>query len=408
VKVARDSPAAAHRLKIAYVYRHFNDNGSLPATFRRRAEQLSRHEDVTVFASAASRAETTAPLSFETVEPLTVGDGRFRYAVECASFAFRATRRLRALRAKFDVVHVDGYAAAEADLVTVHAVRPAEIDHYFETVEPSARLRRRLTPVLRPQSGVVIAVERRLYRPPYPLCLAVTRRIGDDLERHHSVPRDLIEVVPYGIELAHYRFDPESHARERASAGTPGDRVVLLFVGDDFERKGLDQAIGALAQAKADMELWVAGGGAQEPYRELARSLGVADRTRFLGRVGNDRLGGLYSGADVLVLPSRQDAWGQPVIEAMAARRPVIVSAFAGAEEAVEPGVTGYVLSSGGTSEEIAALLDGPLARRETRDELGARAAEAVGSFDRSVVDPQLRAAHHRALALRQARLRAI
>jgi glycosyltransferase involved in cell wall biosynthesis len=404
--VTRSGPAsrAERRLKVAYVYRHFNDSGSLPAIFRSRAERLSRDEDVTVFASAASRAETTAPLRFETVEPLVVGGGRFRYAAECASFAFRATRTLRALRPQFDVVHVDGYSATEADIVMVHAVRPAEIEHYFDSVEPSATFRRRLTPLLRPQSGVVISVERRLYRPPYPLCLVVTRRVGDDLERHYGVPGDLIEVMPYSIDLAAFRSDPGVRAVERSKLSIPEERVVLLFVGDDFERKGLDRAIAALARVTQEAELWVAGGGAQERYRALAGSLGVADRTRFLGRVPNERLAGLYSAVDVLVLPSRQDAWGHTVIEAMAAGRVVLVSEFTGSKEAIQPGLTGYLLQGGGSHEEIATLVDGPLSTRESRAAIGARAAAAVDLYDGEAVAPRFRAAHHRAVELRRAR----
>jgi glycosyltransferase involved in cell wall biosynthesis len=399
-----ESATPTDRLKIAYVYRHFNDSGSIPAIYKSRAELLAEHEDVTAFTSAASRSTTTAKVHFETVEPIVVGDGRVAYAAECASFALRATRKLKRLRSRFDVIHVEGFAAFGADMVMVHAVRPAEIEHYFENVE-AAKIRRRLTAVLRPQNGFVIAAERRLFRPPYPLCLALTSRIGDDLQRHYGVPADLIEVMPVGIDLDRFDFDLDARARERSRFGTPNGRVVLLFVGDDFERKGLDQAICTLERTSRDVELWVAGGGDQEHYRSLAGSLGVSDRTRFLGRVPTDQLARLYSASDVLVLPSRQDAWGHPVIEAMAARRPVIVSPFAGSEEAVDSGVTGYVLGSGEGCDQIAALLDGPLGQPEAREAMGVRASASVKSFDRSVIFPRFRAAHHRAAALRRARL---
>jgi glycosyltransferase involved in cell wall biosynthesis len=389
---------------VAYVYRHFNDSGSLPGLFLANAERIAQDEDVTVFASAASRAETSAPLAFETVEPLVVGRGRLVYAVECATFGFRATRRLRRLRTRFDVVHVDGFAATEADLATVHAVRSAEIDQYFDAVEPTAKVRRRLTPWLRPQTGVVLAVERRLYRPPYPVCLAPTRGIADDLERHYGVPSDLIEVMPYGIDVEHFSFDSRSRVDERSIAGIGEERLVLMFVGDDFGRKGLDRAIASLAGA-SNVDLWVAGGGPEAPFRALARTLGVEDRLRFLGRVKPDGLARLYSAADVLLLPSRQDAWGQPVIEAMAAGRVVLVSELTGAHEAVQHGATGYVLDGVGSAEQIASLVSGPLADQDLRAAIGRRAAETVGPFDRTALYPRFRAAHHRAARLRQARL---
>src|SRR5262249_7125827 len=155
------------------------------------------------------------------------------------------------------------------------------------------------------------------------------------------------EVIPYGLDLTAFRFDPDAREEHRARMGTPADRLVVLFVGDDFERKGLDQAICALGRTSQDSELWIAGRGAQDRYRELAGSLGLTERTHFLGRVPNDQLAKVYSAADVFVLPSRQDAWGHTVIEAMAANRPVIVSPFAGSEEVVESGVSGFVLEPG-------------------------------------------------------------
>jgi glycosyltransferase involved in cell wall biosynthesis len=397
--------SSIRRLRVAYVYRHFNDDSSLPSIFRERAQRLAADADVTVFASADTRAATSAPLRFESVEPMVVGGGRITYAVECASFAVRATRRLRQLRDRFDVIHVDGFAAATADLVMVHAVRPAEVEHYFESVEPAAGMRRRLTPVLRPQTGVVMAIERRLFRPPFPMCLVLSRQIGDDLKHHYGVPEELIQVQPYGIDRNLFSFNGEARARERAAHGASDDRLVLLFVGDDFERKGLERAIGSLA-ASPSAELWVVGGGPAGPYRSLAGSLGVSERVRFLGRMERDRVAALLSAADVLVLPSHQDAWGHPVIEAMAAGRPAIVSEFAGSHEAVDNGVNGYVIEGSGATEQIAALLAGPLASPEFRADMGARAADAARAFDADAVHERFVAAHHRAAALRGERLR--
>ena len=407
VTTTHESPSTQQRLRIAYVYRHFNRTGSLPTVFLTRAEALSREEDVTAVVSAASRVPTDAPLRFETVEPIVVGNDRFRYAAECASFAIRATHRLKRLRSQFDLIHVDGFSAAMADMVTVHAVRRAELDHYFEHVEPSATVRRRLTPLLRPQTGTVIGIENRLYREPFPLCLPMSRRIAEDLKRYYGVPDDLIEVIPYGLDLHAFRFEPEARLRHREDIGTPPERVVVLFVGDDFERKGLDQAIGAVARTTQDVELWVAGGGDQSRYRALAGALGVGERTHFFGRVPNDRLAKIFSAADVFVLPSRQDAWGHTVIEAMASGRPVIVSPFAGSEEVVDTGINGFVLEPGDAGPQIAALFDGPLCQREAREAIGVRAAESIQHFDRRVIFPRFRAAHHRAAELRRARLTA-
>jgi UDP-glucose:(heptosyl)LPS alpha-1,3-glucosyltransferase len=395
-----------HRLRIAYVYRDFNREGSIPSFFVERAERLAQVEEVTAVCSAVTRQPTTAPITFATVEPLVRGRARFSYATECGSFALRATRFLRANRSRFDVVHVDGFAAVDADLVTVHAVRPAEIEEYFTYVEPKAAIRRRLTPLLRPQSGVVMAIERRLFRPPCPICLPISRAIGTDLQRFYGVPAELIQVQPYGLDLTTFRFDADARSRLRAALAVPTGRLVLLFVGDDFVRKGLRTAIEAVARAECDTELWVAGGGERDQYEAVAGSLGVADRMRFLGRLTRSQMVETYSSADALVLPSRQDVWGNPVLETMGTGRVPIVSERTGASELIVPGENGFVLSGNGSAAEIAAVIDGVLSSLDARERLGRRATETAAEYDAEALWQRFHDAHRRAHKRRQARLR--
>jgi UDP-glucose:(heptosyl)LPS alpha-1,3-glucosyltransferase len=404
-QTARTGQTAARRLRVAYVYRNFNRNGSIESVFVRQAERLARDEDVTVFCSAANRVATAAPLRFADVEPISRGKGRFRYAAECASFAHRSTRLLTDRRDEFDVVHVEGTAALAADLVTVHAVRPAEMEHYFANVQPRPRVRRLVnTYVLRPQSGVVVGIERRLFSG-FPLCLTPTQQIKDDLDRVYGVPGELVEVVPYPVAVERTADEPLVRARLRAEQGTPEDRLVVLFVGEDFARKGLGTAIESIARSTSSAELWVVGGGQAETFRDLARRLGVLERVRFLGRRPPHELCTWYAAGDVLVLPSRQDAWGLPVVEAMAASRVAVASEYAGAHEAIEDGVTGFVVAKEGGAGEIAALLDGPLSDPELRAKVGERAARAADRFTFDSIYPRAHEAYHRAHELRRSRM---
>jgi UDP-glucose:(heptosyl)LPS alpha-1,3-glucosyltransferase len=397
VREERDPAGDGPRLRIGYVYRDFNRDGSISRVFLDCAERLAEDEDVVAVCSSATRVPTDAPLRFETVEPLVRGRGRFSYAAECASFGFRAARLLRRLRDQLDVVHVVGFAAPEADLVTVHAVRPAEVAHYFERLEPHARLRRRLTPWLRPQTGVVEAIERRLFRPPFPFCLAETKTVVKDLMEYYGVPLDAIEVLSPAIDLEVFRDGAKARVKARAEHDVPADRLVVLFVGDEFERKGLARAIEAIAQVRVDVELWVAGRGERGAYLELASSLGCRPPIRFLGRVPHEELPALYAGSDVLLLPSRQDTWGQPVLEALACGRPALASEYTGAHELLENGVNGFVLDGAGSPEQIAALLEGPLAAPEVRARMAEPALETAVGYDRDRHYERLRRAHHTA-----------
>ena len=390
-------------LRVAYVYRDFYRRGSIPAHYVSLAERLALDEDmdVTAVCSARTREPTTAPLAFETVEPIVSGRGRFSYAAECRSFAARSTQVLARQRDRFDVVHVEGFAAYAADLVTVHAVRRAELDHHFGRIEPKARVRRRLNPVLRPQGHVVKSIEQRLFAAPPPLCVCVSRQIKDDLQRLHGVPAALIEVIPVAVDAERFRRRPDERARLRAELAVSGDQLAALFVGDDFKRKGLHTAIEGLARSRSDAELWVVGGDRDDVYRALAASLGVGERVRFLGSRPNEELPSWYSAADVLILPSQQDGWGIPVVEAMAAGCAVMTSEYTGAHEIIEHGVNGYVLEAAGRPDEIAALLAGPVRDYEQRRTVADRGVSTAARFDREALHPRWRAAEHRALELR-------
>jgi glycosyltransferase involved in cell wall biosynthesis len=396
-----------HGLRIAYVYRDFNRSGSIPSIFRDRAERLARDEELVALCSSASREPTDAPIRFETVEPVVRSRARLGYAVECGSFALRAARTLRRLRAQLDVIHVVGFDAPVADLVTVNAVRRAELDHYFDQNEPDARVRRKLAPLLRPQTFVVLEMERRLFRDPYPYCIAETDAVGRDLTRHYGVPEDAIETIPAGIDAGRLQFDAQARASIRLKLGVPEMRFVTLFVGDDFGRKGLERAIRAIALVEGAHELWVAGRGDPQRFEALAHSLGISERVRFLGRVHPDLLPEIYSGCDALVLPSRQDAWGNPVVEAMAAGRVALASEFTGSHTVIRDGVSGYVLDRDGPPAQIAAVLGSTAADPDLARSIGRNAVHAAAEHDRDSLYPRLREAHHKAFERRLARSKA-
>jgi len=213
-------------------------------------------------------------------------------------------------------------------------------------------------------------------------------------------------VLPAGIDVDRLRFDSQARMAVRSRLNVPLDRLVVLFVGDEFGRKGLGRAVHAIARMSSDVELWVAGRTDPQPFAALAASLEVQDRIRFLGRVEPDRMPEIYSGCDVLVLPSQQDAWGHPVLEAMAAKRVVLASQFAGAHVVIRDGENRFVLEGEGSPEQIAAILEGPAASSEIRSSIGDSATRKAAEFDRGVIYQRLRDAHHEALRRRLNRKR--
>jgi glycosyltransferase involved in cell wall biosynthesis len=392
-------------MRIAYVYRSFSRAGSIASLYMRSAERLSLTEEVTAVCSRGGRVQTEAPVRFADVDPAVTGRDRFRYAIECHSFARRATRAVLQAADRYDVVHAEGFASRWADVVSVHAVRRAELDHYFEHVEPRAVVRRHVSPLLlRPQIAVVMSIERELFRSPAPLCISPSERVRSDLQRCHGVPRELVEVIPYGIDVGVLGHRPAARVAIRTREGIDDDQVVVLAVADEFERKGVDRLIEALALARARPHLWVMGGDDPRRYVQLARSAGVADRVRFLGRRPFDELPGWYAASDVVAVVSRQDSWALPVVEGMAAGRCVVASAFTGSDEAIATGANGFVVAGEGSPREIAALLDGPLADPDVRLAVGARAAADAQRYDVDVAHRALLGVYARAAQRRRER----
>lgn len=112
--------------------------------------------------------------------------------------------------------------------------------------------------------------------------------------------------------------------------------------------------------------------------RELARNLGIADRTFFIGRCQD--VGSLLSISDVCVLSSSSEGFSNAILEYMAAGRPVVATDVGGAREAIVHGETGYIVPPGDDqrmAEHIIYLLSDP----ENARSLGASGQRRVNEM---------------------------
>ena len=152
--------------------------------------------------------------------------------------------------------------------------------------------------------------------------------------------------IPNGVDLVSPAASAELAPRTTALLnGSP----FLLFVGRISWKKGLDRLVPALT-ALPGTRLIVAGSdeeGSQAALTELAVTAGVADRVVFCGPVNAAEKGALFSRALALVLPSYSENFGNVVLEAMAAGRPVIVSSEVGLADLVDATGSGVVIRGG-------------------------------------------------------------
>jgi UDP-glucose:(heptosyl)LPS alpha-1,3-glucosyltransferase len=203
--------------------------------------------------------------------------------------------------------------------------------------------------------------------------VACSSSVERELRNEYGVPESDVTVIPSGVDTV--AFAPESNASEahklRSSLGYSSEDRILLFVGDEFARKGLRTVIQALALLPDErVHLLVCGGGAASVYKRLAVKLGVAHRVRFQGHVAS--VAPYFAASDIFVLPTLHEAFGLVILEAMAAALPVIVSAGAGAaEDHLTDGKDGFLLHRPTDPAELAGAIGGILERPDCGRALG-------------------------------------
>ncbi|MFJ8056333.1 glycosyltransferase [Streptomyces sp. NPDC096142] len=170
--------------------------------------------------------------------------------------------------------------------------------------------------------------------------VAVSPTVAERLRRW-GVPGPRIEVVPNGIDLARFRFDPVQRLRTRQRLGLPEGAYVIGGIGRLAAGKRFDVLVRALAQLPDDYWLLLVGGGTEENLlRRTAHDCGVADRVLFTGErpyvpdgtPGPD-LPSLTAAMDLLASPSPEEAFGLAVVEGLASGLPVLYASCPAIED---------------------------------------------------------------------------
>ncbi|HWY17305.1 MAG TPA: glycosyltransferase family 4 protein [Solirubrobacteraceae bacterium] len=156
--------------------------------------------------------------------------------------------------------------------------------------------------------------------------------------RSRLAPRERLTLVPNAIDLT--RFSPATpQAKEagRRALGLPSDAKVILHFGWDWERKGGDVLLEAIAMLRARDELdglMVVTVAERDRVETVARSLGIAEQVRVLAP--SDDAPRLYAAADLFAAPSRGEGHPFAVAEALACGLPVVASPIPGHEMIAE------------------------------------------------------------------------
>lgn len=253
---------------------------------------------------------------------------------------------------RFDIVHAM-LPVRRCDLYHPHAGIAAEAvtSGHSKYTSLVRRAGSKLANTFNPKRRYFAAVERRLLmspppagaRPPLVICLS--DYIKTTVRNHYPLPADRLPTLINAVDLQ--KFDPavaHSHRQEiRQRFGIAPEKVVALMVAQDFERKGLREAIEAWRQvADERLVLLVVGKDDFAPYARQAAGAPFPQNLIYAGATRDVRP--FYAAADCFVLPTRHDPCSLVVLEALAMGLPVISTRFNGACEVMSEGVHGFVL----------------------------------------------------------------
>ena len=334
--------------------------------------------------------------------PWLPGPHLFRY-----TWWFLANTLVRAWDARrlgpSDVVHSTGVNCPDAEVMSVHIIFGKYWEHARRAA--TAELWRPRFALRAAHRLVFWALIRLLEQPIYsaPATVwALSRRDAAELEARFGRPLGSVPVLPHGVNTEH--FCPQARRERRHPArrrlGVEG-RSVLLLVGNDARNKGVDAAVRALSLLSGDVVLAVAGRVDEALVRSWAREEHADDRVLFWPH--SPEVLDYYAAADVFVAPSREDAFHQPAMEALACGLPAVVSAAAGATELMEDGRHALILHNAADPAECARLVgrilqDPQLAERLAREghalaercSWNANADQAAALIEREAATPRV------------------
>ncbi|MEH0969591.1 D-inositol-3-phosphate glycosyltransferase [Micromonospora sp. CPCC 205546] len=242
----------------------------------------------------------------------------------------------------------------------------------------------------------------------------------DLIDRYDADPARVAVVEP-GVDLDRFRPAPGDRDRAAAAArrrlGLPAAGYVVAFVGRIQPLKAPDVLLRAVAALRErdpvladEVTVVICGGpsgsGLDRPtaLMELAATLGVADRVRFLPPQTGDDLPALYRAADLVAVPSYNESFGLVALEAQACGTPVVSAAVGGLVTAVRDQVSG-VLIDGHDPADWARTLGHLLPDRLRRAELARGAARHARNFSWHRTASGLLAVYGEAIAAHRARL---
>ncbi|MGO1324769.1 MAG: glycosyltransferase [Brevibacterium aurantiacum] len=158
-----------------------------------------------------------------------------------------------------------------------------------------------------------------------------------------------IRAVSCGIDLERFAHLRDDEAVQPATVSEPVSGSApprVLFVGRLSSEKHAADIVEALAKTDPALGLEadiVGGGDQEEPLKELAAELGIADRVHVLGKISDKELVDAYQRCTFFCMPSTAELQSIATLEALASRKPVVLADAVALPHLVRDGINGFL-----------------------------------------------------------------
>lgn len=259
------------------------------------------------------------------VRPVFIEEMSRELSLKDVTSLFKIFREIR--RQKPDIIHTHTAKAGTvgrtaALLYSLLSTRPVRVVHTFHGHVFHSYYGKAKT-------GVFVAIEKILARLATDKIIVISPQQLREIHEEVGIGRrDQFEIIPLGIDLDAFEESDEKRRGFREECGAAIDEILVGFVGRLTEIKDVSLYLHVAATVlrsgnSNNLKFVVVGDGhLREKLESEAKDLGLGDSLLFLGnRTDVDRV---YAGLDIVALTSRNEGTPLSLIEAMAARRPII------------------------------------------------------------------------------------
>jgi glycosyltransferase involved in cell wall biosynthesis len=301
-------------MKIAVFNRHFaRQAGGAESYSVALVEGMAEQHEVHVFAQIIDHAHPN--VTYHKV-PGPLRRPRWLNQLFFATYTWWKTRK------DFDVIH-SHENTWHGQVQTVH-VRPIRYNLFYPNHRALAGWRlalRWLKVCISPRLGFYVWLEAARMR--CAKVVAVSQAMqSQTLIAYPHLKAQAVPIILPGVDESQLTL---TQAQARAALGLPQNKRLILFVGNDYARKGLPALLAAMSALRANIHVVCVGAALQmSKFQLIAAEKGIAERVHFVGNLSDMSLA--YRAADLLVHPTLEDSFAMVVLEAMSYGIPVVVS----------------------------------------------------------------------------------